>query len=74
MVFTTIDTTGNEERYYSVYKAVTYLKVIRVHCYCGLCDTRKTSSMMYLKRSELHIYTDIRSIIQHFLYLLLVFS
>ena len=52
MIFITINTTGNEERYYSVYKAVTYLEVIRVNCYCGLCDTQKTSIMMYLKRSE----------------------
>ena len=27
MIFTTINTTGNEERYDSVYKAVTYLEV-----------------------------------------------
>ena len=52
MILTTINTTGDEERYYSVYKAVTYLEVIRVHCYCGFCGTQKTSSVMYVKRSE----------------------
>ena len=53
MIFTTINTTGNEEHYYSVYKAVTYLEVIRLHCYRELCDTQKNSIMMYVKRSEL---------------------
>ena len=74
MIFTTINTTGNEEHYYSVYKAVTYLEAIRVHCYRELCDTRKTSSMMYVKRSESKICRDIKSIVQPFLYLVLVFS
>ena len=41
MIFITINTTGNEEHYYSSYKAVTYLEVIWVHCYCGLCDPKK---------------------------------
>ena len=52
MIFTTINTTDNEELYYSVYKAVTYLEVIRVHCYCGFCGTQTTSIMIYVKWSE----------------------
>ena len=52
MIFTTINTAGNKERYHSLYEAVTYLEVIWVHRYCGLCGTRETLSMMYIKQSE----------------------
>ena len=52
MIFTTINTAGNEERYHSLYKAVTDLEVIWVHRYYGLFGNRETPSMMYVKQSE----------------------